>query len=161
MYMVTLAIHNLLRWVVVALAAYALVRLYAGLFGKKEFTETDRKAISFYTISMDIQLVVGLLLYFVLSQLTTAALGNFGAAMRDSNLRFFAVEHISVMIVAVILAHLASILVKRATTSAAKFRRGAIWTTLSVLALLFAIPWWRPLLPHAVQQVTALLQFPL
>jgi hypothetical protein len=159
MYMVTLAAHNILRWVVVVLAAYALVRMFAGLFGKKEFTETDRKSLSFYTISMDIQLLIGLLLYFVLSPITTSALGNFGAAMRDSNLRFFAVEHISVMIVAVILAHVASMMVKRATTSASKFRRGAIWGTLSVLALLFAIPWWRPLLPHAVTQVPALLPF--
>lgn len=161
MYMFTLAAHNILRWVVVLLAVYALVRIYMGLFGKKEFTEADRKSLSFYTISMDIQLLVGLLLYLVLSPITTGAFGNFGAAMGDDTLRFFAVEHISVMVIAVILAHVAVIMVKRATTSAAKFRRAAIWTTLSVLAVLFAIPWWRPLLPHAVQQVSALLQLSL
>lgn len=159
LYGVTLGVHNLLRWVVIALAAYTLVRMYAGLFGKKDFTEADRKSLSFYTIAMDSQLLVGLLLYFVLSPITTSALGDFGAAMRDSNLRFFVVEHISVTIVAVILAHVASMMAKRATTSASKFRRSAIWGTLSVLALLVAIPWWRPLLPHAVSAVSALLQY--
>ncbi len=36
-----------------------------------------------------------------------SAMQNFGAAMRDSDLRFFAVEHIAMMIVAVVLAHIA------------------------------------------------------
>ena len=156
LYSITLATHNIMRWVVVILAVYALVRVYLGLFGKKDFTETDRKALSFFSIGMDIQLLLGLLLYFVLSPVTKAAFGNFGAAMRDSGLRYFAVEHISIMIIAVILAHVAVIMTKRAPESAAKFRRAAIWLTLSVLALLFAVPWMsRPLLP----MMGALLQF--
>ena len=65
-----------MRWVVVILAVYALVRVYMGLFGKKEFTETDRKALSFFSIGMDIQLLLGLLLYFVLSPVTKAALAT-------------------------------------------------------------------------------------
>ena len=80
---------------------------------------------------------------------------NFGAAMSDSNLRFFAVEHISLMIVAVILGHVAVVMARRGDTSSSKFRRGAIWLTLSVLAVLVAIPWQRPLLPH----MAMLLQF--
>ncbi len=156
LYSITLATHNIMRWVVVILAVYALVRVYMGLFGKKEFTETDRKALSFFSIGMDIQLLLGLLLYFVLSPITKVAFSNFGAAMGDSNLRFFAVEHISIMVIAVILAHVAVIMTKRASDSAAKFRRAALWETLSVLALLFAIPWaTRPLLP----MMSALLQF--
>ncbi len=156
LYSITLTTHNIMRWVVVILAVYALVRVYMGLFGKKEFTETDRKALSFFSIGMDIQLLLGLLLYFVLSPITRVAFNNFGAAMGDSNLRFFAVEHTTVMLIAVILAHVAVIMTKRAADSAAKFRRAALWETLSVLALLFAIPWaTRPLLP----MMSALLQF--
>jgi hypothetical protein len=141
MYEFTLIAHNLMRWVVLALAVFALVRIFMGLFGKKEWTDTDRKALSFYAIGMDIQLVLGLLLYFVVSPFMANILTNMGAAMRDSNLRFFAVEHILVMVVAVVLAHVATITTKRADTSPAKFRRGAIWLTLSVLAVLVAIPW--------------------
>jgi hypothetical protein len=143
-----------MRWVVVILAVYALVRIYMGLFGKKEFTETDRKSLSFFSISLDIQLLLGLLLYFVFSPLTTMALGNFGAAMKDSTMRYFAVEHALMMVIAVILGHVAVIMAKRATDSGAKFRRAALWDTLAVLAVIFAIPWAsRPLLP----QLTTLL----
>ena len=146
MYPIFLIIHNLMRWVVVILAIYALVRIYMGVFGKREFTETDRKALSFYAIGMDVQLLLGLILYFFLSPLTTAALGNFGAAMSDSNLRFFAVEHILLMVVAVVLAHVATVMARRGATSSAKFNRAAIWLTLSVLAVAVAIPWaMRPL----------------
>jgi hypothetical protein len=155
MYSFTLAAHNIMRWVVIVLAVYALVRIFMGLFGKKEWTETDRKSLSFYAIGMDIQLVLGLLLYFVVSPFMDNIRSNFGAAMGESSLRFFAVEHLLMMLVAVVLAHVAVIMAKRATTSASKFRRAAIWLTLSVLAVLVAIPWaQRPLLP----QFTALLQ---
>jgi hypothetical protein len=141
MYEFTLILHNLMRWVVVALALFALVRIYLGLFGKKDWSETDRRALSFYSISLDIQLLIGLLLYFVVSPLMANIRTDFGMAMSDSNLRFFAVEHTVLMLVAVALGHVAVIMARRAGSSPSKFRQGAIWLTLSVLAVLVAIPW--------------------
>jgi hypothetical protein len=141
MYEFTLILHNLMRWVVLALAVFALLRIFMGLFGKKEWSETDRRSLSFYAIGMDIQLVLGLLLYFVVSPFMDGIRADFGAAMGNSATRFFAVEHLLMMVVAVVLAHVATITARRASTSAAKFRQGAIWLTLSVLAVLVAIPW--------------------
>ena len=148
LYTLTLAAHNIMRWVVLALAIYALYRVFAGLFGKKEWGEADRKALSFYAIGMDVQLLLGLLLYFVFGGWFGMMSQNMSMVMRDSNMRFFAVEHFSVMLVAVILAHVATVMAKRGSTDRAKFRNGAIFLTLSVLAVLFAIPWaMRPMLP--------------
>lgn len=156
MYQFTLATHNIMRWIVVVLAIYALVRIFMGVFGKREFTESDRKSLSFYAIGMDIQLVLGLVLYFFLSPITQAAFQDFGGAMGNSAIRYFAVEHILLMVVAVVLAHVAVVMARRATTSASKFNRAAIWLTLSVLAVVVSIPWsTRPLLP----QLGALLQY--
>jgi hypothetical protein len=148
LYTLTLAAHNITRWVVLVLAIYALYRVFAGLFGKKEWSDADRKALSFYAISMDVQLLLGLLLYFVLGSWFNMMTSGMGNVMSNSSLRFFAVEHFSVMLIAVILAHVASIMAKRGSTDRAKFRNGAIFLTLSVLAVLVAIPWAsRPLLP--------------
>lgn len=148
-YSIILAAHNLMRWVVVILAIYALVRVYMGWFGNKDFTESDRKSLSWYSIGLDIQLLLGLLLYFVLSPITTTAFRNFGPAMSDSGVRFFLVEHSLLMIIAVVLGHVAVAAARRGTVASSKFRRGAIWLTLSVLCVLLAIPWaTRPLLPH-------------
>ena len=137
MYPFVVATHNVMRWGVVALAIWALVRVYMGLFGKKEFTETDRKALSFYSIGLDIQLLLGLVLYFWGGWFRVVS--AMGSASGES--RFFGVEHISMMIIAIVLGHLAVIMSKRAATPASKFKRGAIYLTLSVLAVLAAIPW--------------------
>ena len=147
-YTLTLAAHNVMRWVVVLLAIYALYRIYTGWLGKKPFTESDRKALSFFSIGMDIQLLLGLLLYFVLSPITTSAFSNFGAAMSNAGVRQFAVEHILMMVIAVVLAHVAVVMARKGATDLSKFKRGALWLTLSVLFVLAAIPWGRPLLPQ-------------
>ena len=137
MYPLLVGTHNVMRWVVVVLAIYALVRVYMGWLGKKEFTETDREALSFYSIGLDIQVLLGLILYFMGSWFNV--FGNMGSA--SGEMRFFGVEHITMMLVAVVLAHLGVVMTKKQTTSPAKFKRAAIFVTLSVLAVLVGIPW--------------------
>lgn len=144
-----LILHNIMRWVVVILAIYALVRMYKGVFGKGEFAEGDRKALSWFSISLDMQLLLGLVLYI-------------GGRWWQNSVRFFAMEHIAIMIVAVVLAHLAVVFSKRAETSASKFKRGTIYATLAVLAVLVGIPWpffsyGRPLLPALAELVSGMI----
>jgi hypothetical protein len=146
-YLLTLSLHNLLRWIVLILGILVAVRAWLGWLGKKEWSERDRKLGSFFGISFDIQLLLGLLLYFVVSPLMTQTiLPNFGAAMQNGELRFFAVEHIVMMVLALVFAHLGSVLAKKATESTAKYRTAAIWFTLALVFLLAAIPWFRPLI---------------
>ena len=147
MYAVVLWIHNILRWVVLALAALAVVNAYWGWFGKREWTARDRKLGTFFTISIDIQLLLGLLLYIFLSPITKAALRDFGAAMGVADSRFFALEHTFFMLLAVIFAHLGSALPRRVDQDLAKFRRAALWFTLALLLILLGMPWARPLIP--------------
>ena len=142
-----LAVHNILRWIVLILLVVALVRAFWGWFGKREWTPTDRKVGMFYSVSLDIQLLLGLLLYFVLSPKTTIALRNFSAAMQSSELRFFVLEHILMMVLAVIFAHVGVAAAKRVEDSVLKHRRTAIWFSLSLIAVLVGMPWFRPLLP--------------
>jgi hypothetical protein len=146
LYMATLAIHNILRWVVIAAALYALYVYFSGVMQGREYTPRDRQAGFFYTLIMDIQLLIGIMLYAVISPVTRAGFDDFGAAMQDSQVRFFLVEHNVLMLIAVILVHVGSIMVRRADDALAKFQRGAIWYSLATLAILAAIPWWRPLL---------------
>jgi len=68
----------------------------------------------FFMITLDLQLLLGLVLYFVLSPFTTQALNDFGAAMRNAPLRFFAVEHVTLMLAAVILVHVGRVLARKA-----------------------------------------------
>jgi hypothetical protein len=141
MYSFVLTLHSLLRWVVVILAVVTVVRAFGGWFGKKEWTTLDGRLGMLSSISIDLQLLVGLILYIFLSPLTKGAFQDFGAAMSDQVLRFWAVEHIFWMVLALILMHVGRAISKRAVGATSKHRRAAIFFGLATLAILFAIPW--------------------
>ena len=147
MYQIVLTIHNTVRWVILIAGAIAVIRAYMGWFGKRDWTETDRKIGLLFTISIDVQLLLGLLLFIFLSPITKAAFSAFGAVMGDAGLRFFTLEHTFYMLLAVVFAHLGSILPKKVEDVVAKHRRAAIWFTLALLIILLGMPWMRPLFP--------------
>ena len=147
MYEIILAIHNIIRWIALLLLVVVVVRSFIGWFSRREWSETDRKLGMFTTITLDIQLLLGLLLYIFFSPITKAAFQDFGTAMQVNDLRYFAVDHALIMVLAIIFAHLGSALPKRVENSNARFRRAAIWFTLALLLILAGMPWARPLLP--------------
>ena len=147
MYSTILAIHNIVRWLVLIFAVLAVIKALLGWFGKKKWTKLDNQLGLGFTISMDVQVLLGLLLYFVFSPVTKAGFSDFGGAMSNSGVRFFLVEHSFLMIVALALAHIGRSRAKKAKPAVAKFKSTAIFFGLSLLAVIMAIPWWRPLLP--------------
>jgi prepilin signal peptidase PulO-like enzyme (type II secretory pathway) len=114
---------------------------------RRSWKAGEGQAVRIFTITMDVQLLLGLILYFVLSPITGIALQNFGAAMRDSTLRYFAVEHLLMMVLAVVAVHVGAVMIRRRHDDRSKYVQGAIWMTLSILLILVGIPWQRPLLP--------------
>jgi len=144
MYDLLLSIHNVTRWLVLLAAAYLLYRSLSGL-SRRSYGAADRQAGLVYTALMDAQLLLGLLL-MILSPLVQSALGNLGAAMQNSQTRFFIVEHWVLMLAAVVLAHLGGARIKKVADGALKQRQALTWYGLSVALMLLAIPWWRPLL---------------
>lgn len=147
MYALFLSIHNILRWVVLIVLILAFVNALLGLIQKRNWNSTDRKLGLFAGIGIDLQLLVGLLLYFVFSPITTTSFSNFGAAMGASDRRFFLVEHSSLMLLALIFVHLGSVLARKATDDQKKHRQAAIWFGLTLLVVLLGTPWFRPLFP--------------
>jgi len=141
LYSILLPIHNILRWIVLLTALYAIVRALAGWLGKKDWLRADFLAGMWYTMALDLQLLVGLLLYFAASPLVASALRNFGGAMQNPEMRFFAVEHIFLMVLALGIAHGGRTLSRRATAAPVKHRWAALLFGLSLLVILFAIPW--------------------
>ncbi len=148
MYVALLHTHNLTRWIVLIAALVALAFALQGWLGRGAFEKRHRLANLAFVVSMDVQLLIGLALY-VVSPLVQAALRDMSSAMAIQPMRFFAVEHIAVMLVAVALAHVGSVVVRRAASDRGKHGRTLLWFGLSTAAVLFSIPWWRPLLPGA------------
>jgi len=149
MYSLLLALHNILRWVVIVLAIVALVRAYRGWLQKRAWLDRDRKAGSFFSIAVDTQLLVGLLLYFFFSEFALKSILSKGWAFvaSQAQYRFFALEHSFYMILAVVFVHLGSILPRKVQEPWKKHQRAAIFFTLTALLILIGMPWFRPLLP--------------
>ena len=145
MYPVVLFLHSWVRWIVVISAAVAVVRAFYGWLGKKSWARLDDQLGLLFSTSLDVQMLLGLILYFFLSPITQAAFKNLGAVMSDATLRFFTLEHLLYMLVAVVLGHVGRALSKKATEPVAKHRMAAILFGLATLAILLAIPWSRPL----------------
>lgn len=139
-YSITLYAHSYVRWAVVILGALLIVRALAGWLGRRPWDASVGRLGSFFTIAMDLQLLLGLLLYGVFSPTMQRAFDNFGSAMGDARLRFWAVEHILVMVVAVVLAHVGHVTAKRMAEEK-RYRRYVIFAVLAMLAVLLAIPW--------------------
>jgi hypothetical protein len=142
-----LGLHNVLRWLVILVGIVALLRSIRGVIGNAAWTRRESLSLSAYAQTISLQMLVGLFVYFVLSPVGVRALGDMRTAMRDAEIRFFAVEHPLVMLLAVALAHIAVARTRKATTDAARYRSAAILLTLSLLLVLARMPWARPLIP--------------
>lgn len=132
-------IHSLLRWGVLIVGLLAVFQGINGVISKRNFNGTDNKMGLFFMIFCDIQLLIGLVLYFGNSWF--AQLKDSGAAvMKNPALRFFTVEHILMMIIAWILVHVGRVAVKRASLQK-KHRNMLIFYGISLLIILASIPW--------------------
>jgi hypothetical protein len=140
MYEILLTLHSYLRWIITILAIYVITKAILGLVNKSEFTNGDSKSGLFFMISCDIQLLVGLILYFWASPITTAAFADFGAAMKDKELRFWAVEHITGMLIAWVLVHIGRARSKKGT-DLAKHKSSLIFYSLAIIIIIATIPW--------------------
>ena len=144
---IILGIHNILRWVIVIAAAFSLFRMVSGLIKKTTWSALDSKSGLIFTIALDLQLLLGLILYFIFSPLVKSFFANFSAAMAESSLRYWGVEHFLMMLLAVVFGHLGSALAKKQVLDQKKYQYGAIFFAITILFLLTGIPWFRPLLP--------------
>jgi len=143
MYTGFLHLHDNLRWLLLLSLVITLVKYISGWLGNQPWKKTDNILGIVFTSLMDIQLLTGLVLYFFLSPITKLAMSDFGAAMKDSGIRFYAVEHFSMMFIAVVLVHIGRAKSKKAKTDLAKFKTATIFYLLALVIILAAIPWSR------------------
>jgi hypothetical protein len=145
MYEILLISHNILRWAVLVLGVWAVIRGYLGWLGKRQWSEADRKPGMWFTIALDLQFLLGLILT-VISPLVQSAVADLRTTMVVAEFRTILVEHIPLMLLALAAGHITSVLSKRADTDLKKHRRAAIGYTITLLLILASIPWGRPLL---------------
>lgn len=141
MYTGLLHAHNGFRWLVLIALLFAVLLSVSGWAGKRKWGRADNLSGLVLVILMDIQFLLGIVLYAFVSPITKAAFNDFGAAMKNSELRFYAVEHILLMIIALALVHIGRSKSKKDVALEKKHRVSAIFYGISLLLVLAAIPW--------------------
>ncbi|MEO5500239.1 MAG: hypothetical protein ABIR31_02250 [Ginsengibacter sp.] len=136
---ILMVLHSLVRWFILLFGIWTVFSAISGLMSKRNFTNSDDKANLLFMIMMDVQLLIGLVLYF--GGVWFDRLKHLGQNMKDPMLRFFTLEHGILMIIAWILVHAGRIAVKRSLTPRSKFKKALIYFGIALLFILIAIPW--------------------
>jgi len=140
MYVALVILHSWLRWLVLLAAVNAVARAIGGVSGSRRWAPADEQASRWLIILFDVQFLIGLILYIGLSPLTQMAFNDFGAAMRQPDLRFWAVEHLAGMLVASALLHVGRARARKGVETT-RHRTTLIFFGLALLVVLAVIPW--------------------
>ena len=141
MYGIVLVLHSLLRWVVLLTGVVVVTRAITGWRTGRPWTLADDRAGMWFISALDLQVLLGLLLYFLLSPITAAVLRDFGGAMSNPALRYWGVEHVFGMIAGLVLSHIGRSRLRRLDNDARRHKTAAIFFTLALIAILASIPW--------------------
>jgi len=133
-------VHSYWAYLVLLILIFAVVNAIIGLTQKKQFTDKDLRIGLFALIATHIQLLIGLVWYFMspwFELLTTDA----ATVMKTKEVRLLAVEHPLMMIIAIVLITIGWSKHKKKTTDTAKFKMFAIFYGLGLVVILSRIPW--------------------
>lgn len=129
-------LHSGWAYLAVLLLFLAAINATIGYTTKKEFLPKDRKIALFALIAIHIQLVIGLILYFV-SPLGKDSLGQ----MKDAALRLTSLEHPLLNLIAIALITIGWSRHKKAANSEAKFKAISLFYAIGLVLILVRIPW--------------------
>jgi hypothetical protein len=141
MYSTALWLHSWLRWAVLLTGLVAWFRAVGGRTAKRPWTPQDELWGFLLAISVDLQLLVGLVLYLFLSPITKIGFRSFTTAMQINIVRFFTVEHLVGMVAAIALVHVARVKIRKAADDARKHRLAMILFGIALVLMVISIPW--------------------
>ena len=134
-------IHSILRWAVLLFGLLSLITGLRGIGGGRDFTHGDKRTALYFLLSCDTQLLLGLALYYFKGYWRLFSTVGMKEMMKVQSMRFWSVEHITGMVIAIILVHIGYAGTKGARPPKAKFRR-LFWCSLIALLLIaVTIPW--------------------
>jgi len=141
MYSTVLNLHSYWAYLVLLVLTIATFNALYKTFADKEYNAKDFRISLFTLIVSHIQLLIGLVLYFVSPRLQAFSELGIGGVMKDAVNRLYLVEHPFVNIIAVALITIGYSKHKKKLTSKAKLKPIAIFYTIALLLFLSRIPW--------------------
>src|ERR1700712_3139815 len=142
MYQILLYLHNLLRWAILFLAIAAIIRAYSGMVYRKTFGRSDKQIGLFLMISAHTTFLIGLYQWMVGPVGLQSILNSgMGLVMKDKVLRYWAVEHITAMLIAIVLITIGRSVSKKAVSDRTKYKKTFWYYLVAVIIILATAPW--------------------
>ena len=137
-----LYLHSFLRWAILILALVAIVKSYQGMTAGKPFSAGDKKVGLFLMIAAHTTLLVGLYLWFFGSfgLMNIQNLG-FGEVMKNRVARYYAVEHTTGMLIAIVLITIGRGVSKKSIPDVAKHKKTFWFFLIALVIILATVPW--------------------
>lgn len=131
-------LHSYFAYIVLAVLIVVFIYVLMNFINKKPFTENVRKASLVGLIAAHLQLLIGLVLYFI----SPMGISNFsGQAMGDSMARLLMLEHPLTMIIGIILITVGYSKAKKGEEDAGRYKKILIYYGLGLFLILIRIPW--------------------
>lgn len=141
MYSTTLTIHSWLRWAALLVGAGATLNAFR-FRGDATRPPRGRRWDSLFMLAVDLQALLGLLLYFGVSPFTRDAMSNVAMAMHDPRLRFFLFTHVAAMMIAIAAVRAGRVLAMSSERSADARGRGRyVCFGIAMLVMIAGVPW--------------------
>lgn len=131
--------HSMLRYIVLVLLVLAIIKAIAGWATKGSWKPFDDKLNLFTMISVDLQFLLGLILFFVSTKIN--AFMEAGDVMKNPISRLYIVEHPATMLIGIILIHIGKAKAKKATDAVKKHKNIAIFYLIALALIVSKIPW--------------------
>jgi len=141
MYDVVKSLHSYWAYLVLIVLIIATLSAIIKTIGDKEYAASDFRKSLFTLIVCHIQLLIGLVLYFVSPRLQLFSESGMGEIMKDSVNRLYLIEHPLINIIAVALITIGYSKHKKKLISNAKLKTIAIFYTIALVLFLSRIPW--------------------
>jgi len=133
--------HSYLRWLVLAALCFACLRHTQRWLSGASWDRLDERGQAAMLGTLDLQFLLGLVLYVLLSPFPRAFFADVAAGMKSAPVRFFGMEHALGMLIGVGLAHAGRKRARRQETARLKHRTSAIFGWLALASVLVSIPW--------------------
>lgn len=134
-------LHSALRYLILISLVFAIVNAFMKMRGKEAYTSSDNTLSLVTFILAHTQLLLGLALYFIGSKGMNLFSNGMGDVMKNSTMRFFAVEHLFGMILAIVIISVGRIKAKKMSDDVAKHKTTFIYFLLGFILIFVSIPW--------------------
>lgn len=134
MYELFMNTHSYLRYFVLIMLVVVVVKSFMGWSGKKPFTRVDDRLGLYLVIFTHLQLIAGVVLYFLSPNV------QFGSnTMKDATIRYWTMEHVVMMVIAIVLITAARSTSRRMQDDTAKHKRLVIFNVIAIVVIVGAL----------------------